>query len=259
MVETYMADFRASQRAFTAHLRDPEQYPAPAAIEDRRMAIYRDLIFNNVESLLAGNFPVLRKLLPDERWKSLVRGFFIHHRAQTPLFTELAQEFIAYLHGRPDADPADPPFLLELAHYEWVELALLISEATPDLSRIDPNGSLLAGAPMVSPLAWPLTYKFPVHRIGPDYQPTAPPPVPTYLVAYRNRSEQVEFMETNAVTQRLLQLLQETPDSTGQVQLKRIAAELNHPAPEQILDFGAQLLDDLRALGIILGVHRTAP
>ncbi len=259
MAETTALGFQAVQRAFASHLRDPVRSPAPAGLEERRVGIYRELIFNNVESLLAGNFPVLHRLLPEDHWKGLVRDFFIRHRARTPLFTELAQEFLTFVHRERVGDPADPPFLLELAHYEWVELALLISEEEPDLTGLDENGDLLAGVPVLSPLAWPLSYRFPVHRITPDHQPQEPPAEPTHLVVYRNRAERVEFLETNAVTQRLLQLLAEGVDRSGREQLERIAAELQHPDPGQVVAFGAGLLDDLRARGIILGTRPLAP
>ena len=39
----------------------------------------------------------------------------------------------------------DPPFLAELAHYEWVELALMVAEETIDLDSIDPNGIISPG------------------------------------------------------------------------------------------------------------------
>ncbi len=259
MAETVAADFQARQLAFAAHLRDPDKCPAPAGLEDCRLGIYRELIFNNVESLLSANFPVVRRLLPEDHWRALVRDFFIRHRARTPLFTELPQEFLDFLLNERATDPADPPFLLELAHYEWVELALLVSDEEPDLTRVDPNGDLLSGCPVLSPLAWPLTYRFPVHRIAPELQPVEAPAEPTYLVVYRNRTEDVDFMETNAVTQRLLALLQETPESSGREQLTRVAAELRHPSPEQVLAFGAKLLDDLHARGVVLGTRRAAP
>lgn len=259
MAETTGFGFQALQQSFASHLRDPEHSPAPVGLEDRRVGIYRELIFSNVESLLAGNFPVLHRLLPEDHWKGLVRDFFIRHRARTPLFTELAQEFLTFIHRERVADPADPPFLLELAHYEWVELALLISEEEPDRSGLDPNGDPLAGVPVLSPLAWPLSYRFPVHRITPDHQPQEPPAEPTHLVVYRNRAERVEFLETNAVTQRLFQLLAEGVDRSGREQLERIAAELQHPNPGQVVAFGAGLLDDLRARGIILGTRPLAP
>ena len=56
-----MADperLRDLQLAFAAHIRDPQNRPAPAGIEDRRMAIYRELFFNNVRDLLGRGFPV---------------------------------------------------------------------------------------------------------------------------------------------------------------------------------------------------------
>ncbi|MGE5155332.1 MAG: DUF2063 domain-containing protein [Bdellovibrio bacteriovorus] len=255
MAEVTTLSFQATQQAFAAHLRDPEGRPAPPGLEDRRVGIYRELIFNNVESLLAGFFPVLHRILPRDHWLGLVREFFIRHRARSPLFMELAQEFLDFLHRGRAADPRDPPYLLELAHYEWVELALMISEDEPDLTCLDPNGDLLAGVPVLSPLAWPLSYRFPVHRLSPDHQPEEPPAEPSHLLVYRNRAERVEFLETNAVTQRLLQLLGHETGRSGRENLELIAAELQHPTPEQVIDFGAALLADLRARGIIVGAR----
>ena len=249
-------DFMRRQYEFAAHIRDPARQPRPADVKERRMAIYRDLFFNNVESLLAGNFPVLRRLLADEHWHGMVRDFFIRHRCETPLFLELSQEFLEYLQSEREAEPRDPPFLLELAHYEWVELALSVSDEDPDPKAADPNGDLLAGHPLVSPLIWSLTYRFPVHRIAPDFQPQEPGPEPTRLLVYRTRSDDIEFLEINAVTQRLLQLVQENPDWTGYDAAIRIATELAHPQPELVVDAAAQLLNDLRARNIVLGTRR---
>ena len=251
-------EFIRRQLELAAHIRDPENQPRPADVEERRMAIYRELFYNNVESMLAGNFPVLRKLLADDHWHALVRDFFVRHRAQTPYFLEIAQEFLEFLQKERQIEPADPPFLLELAHYEWVELAVAISEETADPAHADPNGDLMEGIPLVSPLAWNLSYRFPVHRIRPDFQPDVPGEESTHLVVYRDRQEDVEFMEINAVTQRLLQLLQENPEWTGLDTVKRIAEELRHPRPEIVIDAGRRLLGDLRARDIVLGTLRTA-
>lgn len=254
MVE--QAEFVRRQLELTAHLRNPDRNPAPADIEPRRVAIYRDLIFNNVESLLAGNFPVTRRILSEDAWRTMIRDFFIRHRATTPLFLELAQEFLEYLQDEREVTPQDPPFLLELCHYEWVELALQTSDDEAKPEDTDPNGDLLQGCPAISPLAWNLSYRFPVHRISPDFQPGEPGPEPVHLVVYRNRQDKVEFLEINAVTQRLLQLLQENPDWTGLRTMTQIAEELRHPRPEQVVTAGGQLLDDLHASDIILGTRR---
>ena len=71
-----------------------EHQPAPDDVEDRRMAIYRELFYNNVEGFLSNSFPVLRKLHDDDRWHAMVRDFFSQHLAQTPLFLEIPREFL---------------------------------------------------------------------------------------------------------------------------------------------------------------------
>src|SRR5690606_31251308 len=103
----------------------------------------------------------------------------------------------------------DLPFLLELAHYEWVELAVSIqADPAPD-DAVDPAGDLLAERPVVPPLAWSLAYDFPVHRIGPEFQPQTPGDTPTFLIVYRTAHDEIKFMELNPVTARLMALLEE--------------------------------------------------
>ena len=40
--------FQQTQYQFAAYIRDPEHQAIPDQIESRRMAIYRDLFFNNI-------------------------------------------------------------------------------------------------------------------------------------------------------------------------------------------------------------------
>ncbi len=255
-----MLEFQTLQTRLTAHLRDPEHAPAPVGIEDRRLKIYRELFYNNIEGFLATAFPVLRQILDATRWHAMVRDFYARHQSTDPLFRGLAQEFLRYLDDERGAVPGDPPFLQDLAHYEWVELALSIAEDEPTpapgaASRADPNGDLLDGAPLISPLAWPLAYDYPVHRIGPDFQPDAPGPTPTYLVVYRTRQDEVRFTEINAVTARLLELIEAAPAATGREHLMQIAGELA-AAPESIIAAGHQMLLGLRARDVVVGTRR---
>ena len=88
-------DFQETQFGFAAHLRDPAANPAPDDIEDRRMAIYRELFFNNVAGLLGRTFPVLHKILGAERWAIVMRDYFSRHQSHTPLFLEMLLERFA--------------------------------------------------------------------------------------------------------------------------------------------------------------------
>ena len=246
--------FTRTQFEFAAHIRDPDTHPAPEGIEDRRMAIYRELFFNNVSQLLAKTFPVLRRILGADRWAALIRDWFVRHRARTPLFLELPREFLHYLEEERPRSPDDPPFMLELAHYEWVELALSIDEREIDAVEAVPGGDLLEGRPVLSPLAWPLVYRFPVHRISPEFQPDSPPEEPTWLVVYRDRADKVGFLEINRITARLLELLSGPAGKpTGRACLQRIAEELGHPRPDVVIDGGRTLLADLRSRDVLLG------
>lgn len=247
-------EFQLHQYRFTAHIRTPEDNPVPADIEPRRIGIYRELLFNNIDSLLSSAFPVIRQILTQEQWHSLVEDFFARHRCATPLFPEIPQEFIAFLQEERDGATTDPPFLVELAHYEWVELALTISDADRDpLPPLDLNGDLLSGIPWVSPLAWSLSYRFPVHRLGPDFQPREPGGEATHLLVYRGRDDEVGFLEINAVTQRLIELLKENGRMTGLDALKRIAEELHHPEPDKVVEGGRRILEQLRKRNVVLG------
>ncbi|WP_066966835.1 DUF2063 domain-containing protein [Microbulbifer sp. Q7] len=266
--EKKTAGFRKIQGDFAAHLRAPDKVEAPAGIEDRRMGIYRDLIYNNIESFIAGGFPVLRSILDDDHWHAMVRDFVRTHHAHSPYFLQISEEFLQYLQAERAASEdssGDPAFLRELAHYEWVELALDVSEGVfPAGLELDyTDAQLLDWAPIASPLAWNLSYEFPVHHIGPAFQPAEPPQTPTFLVVYRNRADDVGFLEANAVTSHLLSLIQShnaTGDEaaepelrTGRALLEALAADIQHPQPAQVVDFGKELLRKLHALDILAG------
>lgn len=252
-----LPEFQRVQRQFAAHLRAPDRNPAPSGIESRRMRIYRELVFNNIAGFIRGGFPVLCEILGPARTDALAQDFIVRHRAETPYFLEIGREFIAYLQAEYEPAVGDPGFLTELAHYEWVELALDVAETDYPVVGIDPAGNLLSGRPMVSPLAWSLSYAYPVHRLGPEYRPAAPPAHPTFVVAYRNRESEVKFLEANAVTARLLALLGADPDAasmTGKAALRQIAKELGRHDVDAVVTAGACILDELCALGIIAGV-----
>ncbi len=245
--------FKQIQYAFARHLRNPGKHPRPADIEARRMKIYNELFFNNVEDFMSNGFPVLREITRNEKWLRMIRDYFEIHKATTPLFPEMTREFLKYLENEHEAEDDDYPFMLELAHYEWVELALSISEQEIDLADIDPKGDLFEGTPVLSPLAWPLSYNFPVHKIGPEFLPEEPGKQPTCLVVYRDNKDEVHFLNINPITAHLLQLINKDTGQTSKQMLEDIAEQLQHPNPDVVIQGGLQILHDLRTRGVILG------
>lgn len=245
--------FSAHQRIFTAHVRDPLAAPAPADVPPARMRVYRELLYKNVDGSLSACFPVLKSILGATAWDELVRQFFAQHRCRTPIYRELPGELLSWFDDAGDSLKL-PPFARELAHYEWIELALTIDPARIEDVAADPNGDLLAGIPVVSPLARILDYAFPVHRLAADYAPMAAPAARTHLVVYRDRRDVMRFMELNPLTALLLQQLRAHAGTGGEA-LTRIACAHPHLDASAVRAGGAAIFKDLLSRDVLLGTH----
>lgn len=240
--------FQAFQHAFARHLRDPHHTPRPAGVPARRMAVYNELLFNNVCGFLDSCFPVSRRVLGEARWRRLGRSFYRDWPLHSPLYREIPHEFVRYLQQTDGLRL--PAWLSELAHYEWAELAVDVMEVAAPPHQ--PDGDLMQRPVQLNPALLSQAYAWPVHRIGPAYRPRRPQP--THLLLYRDADDAVQFTQVNPVTARLLALLASAP-TTGEAACRQIAAELQHPEPAQLMAFGATLLDDLRRQHIILGTQ----
>ncbi len=249
--------FQDKQYAFAAHIRDPENTLAPEGIEDRRMAIYRDLFFNNLSSLLSIFFPVIKKILSKEEWRQTIRAFMKVHRAKTPYFLQLPEEFLAFLQTEHRELDADYPFITELAHYEYAELALRVSTDENNASAVDPDGDLLQQAPLKSALAWTFAYHYPVHRISGDFKPDAPGDQPTYLAIYRRDDDVVRFLELNAVSAALLNAIENNSDElSGEALLRQLGEQMKYPDVDALVTHGAGTLNEMRQLQILTGTRK---
>lgn len=241
--------FTDVQYQFAGHIRDPEHTEMPNNIEQRRMAIYRDLFYNNIEGFISSGFPVLKTITSDERWHSMVRDFIVKHHCKSPLFHEISREFLAYLDNERESS-TDPAFIKELCHYEWVELALSLLEAEVKQLAISEGTDVLTAPLTTSPLAWPLSYNFPVHQISAEFQPQQANETPVFLLVYRNSEDSVVFMELNPVSARLIDLINE--GQTGLQAAQQIAQELQHPDPQVVTEGARALIVDWVERGILV-------
>ncbi|HMW70524.1 MAG TPA: putative DNA-binding domain-containing protein, partial [Cellvibrionaceae bacterium] len=179
-------------------------------------------------------------------WQALIRAFIAQHPSQTPYFLAIAEEFLHFLLSKPAAQEALPAYITELAHYEWVELALDIADipqpvpATPTQNPWDQHWQL-------SPLAWCLAYQYPVHLIGPG-NPN-PAPQPSAYVVYRNAQLEVKFIALTLVSAQWLQTI--TPPTTPRQALSGlIKGEISAGLKQQT----DSLLRDWIELGVLIPV-----
>ena len=246
--------FIKEQHNFTHHIRDPENAQVPEGIESRRISIYTDLIFRNIENFIANSFPVLRQVIHDDEWHIILRGFLKKHISRTPYFPKLPLEFLNYLEQEQDEIEL-PAFCIELAHYEWIEISLSFDPREISFKNVDQNGDLLKGIPVLNLLAQPLIYQWPVHKISSNFVPKEKPDEPTYLIVYRDHLYDIGFIELNQIAAKLIEELQKNTDKTGEEILLDIAKQLQHPDPKVVIKGGSKVIQDFKKKDILLGVR----
>ncbi len=265
--------FQQLQQQFAAHIRDPQNTVyAPEGelpIESRRLEAYQELFFNNISSFFNQIFPVCADILGQNRWQDILREYLVKHDAHTPLFHELGQEFLLFLDNEFEPKESDPAFLLELAHYEWVELALSVSTevafeggtlfSTSLRGEKRPKAELSWDKPYQrSAVAWILAYEWPVHRLSLNYQPKTKPQEATTLLVYRHLEqgdavdtvpqEKVDFIELAPLLYQFLEALEEA--DSAQEAFKKVAEPYDIPA-DQLQTFAEQTLHELVSLNIL--------
>jgi len=243
------------QHAFARHLRDPGNVPPPGTHEERRLAIYRHAVKANVARFMADNYPRVRAVMSDLRWESMLHDYITRHVSRTSVFAELPLEFIAYLeHEREDQD--DPPFLRELAHFDWLETLVGVDVQVIDFSDIDREGDLLAGIPVVNPTLRLVTYAFPVHAITADFQPREAPAQVTRIAAFRDPANRYGFLDLNPTAAELIEILQQGRAHNGREVLTEMARTRRYPDVPGFLDAGSTILVRMLARGALLGTLR---
>ena len=184
--------FFSVQRAFTQYLRDPDHVTPPADLAGERLAVYSHAVIKNAETFIGENFPRVKSLFPEAAWTSMVRDYFRRHASTTPLFVELPGEFLRYLDELRD-EPDDPPFLYELAHFEFLETEVSADEQRIDETGVDPAGDVITGVPLVNPTLRLVRYTYPVHRIDVSSRPDGEPGPPTFIAAAGGDPAEYDF------------------------------------------------------------------
>jgi len=247
-----LPSFQRYQLAFTARLRDSKKAPPLAGVPQERMAVYEEIVFNNLFESVSACFPIASKMIGKRKWLKLNQAFMRDYSAHSPLFRKIPEQFLAYLNNpSQELKQLIPDYLNSLCHYEWVELLVSgIEETNPQ--DFQPNGDLATQKPVFTATMQLLDYDYAVHKITPRKKPQQK--ASTQLLVYRSTDDMVKFIELNAVTYKLISLLLKEA-ITGKRALTLLAEELQHPQPERMIEFGLSILEDLRSQGVIIGTH----
>lgn len=240
--------FDVIQQSFIDYIKQPSR-PLPKGTEARRMKIYRDLFFNNINGFVTSAFPVLNSLYSDKDWLALIQEFFVSHDCQTPIFIEIADEFVIFLQSEYQLTERDPAFIIELAHYEYMELVVAVAKDNPLHQTIE--GPIAQVALCLSDTAKVLQYSFDVQRVSEDYRPATPAESPQQFCLYRDVEEVVIFLQLNPLTAQVLGYLSQYEA----VSFDHLLTWLKQTYPQMadgVLTQGCeQMLADLAAKGVV--------
>jgi uncharacterized protein len=239
-----MLAFQKYQLEFTAHIRNPSANKKPAKVKDARIAVYREIVFNNMFGSVSACFPVCKSILNAREWKKLVREFFAQHQASTPIFREIPQQFLEFLKTVENL----PEYFQALAHYEWVELA--VASQLTETIKLSKKTDFLNEKPVLAPAHMLLKYDFAVHKISKKYLPKTAES--THLLVFRNTENQVKFIELNPMTFELLCLIDDN-GMAGEQALVQLAEHIKHQDTDAIIQFGGGILADLARQQAIIG------
>ncbi|GGY77031.1 DUF2063 domain-containing protein [Cellvibrio zantedeschiae] len=239
-----MKSFQHTQLAFTEYLRGNTSGDSANDKKSRQEEIYRDLIYKNISQCISDVFQTTKSIIPESEWEAMIREFIKIHPSHTPYFLEICQEFLAYFVNTRKLQPTDYPFIIELMHFEWIQLAIDIADLSlPETTCIpEPAESSLWNA---SPFVVGLTYSYPVHIIDKDYLPIEQTAQPTYLLVHRKRNDDLEILETDGLSLRIIQLLQAHEKINYSQIFQLLAEELDNHTKEILLP---RVLSVLRTL-----------
>ena len=250
------ADFQQLQKRLTAHLRDPEAHPPPEGPEDRRIGIYRRLVFGNVSRLLEANFPFARKQLGKQAFAALIRNFLREHRAATPYFPRLAGEFQQWYQATQKSREDDPPWLGELILYESEKRRIRNLQDPAPNPEIDPKGDVVSGVPAPSPLLRLLTLRHPVQKSKDGKLGDTHPEVPTCLLLRRDRAGRMQTDELGVLAAGLLAMILDEGGLTGRELLENMLQQAPPDSRPTLMAQGEASLRRFHRIGVLLGAYR---
>ena len=244
-MKSELAALKKFQRQFSQHIRHPKRFHKPSQVPQDRMSVYSRLIFNSMEDVLSGCFPFCKEALGKINWLKLLRDFFSTHSCQRPFYRQVPEEFIDYLSVKSRKN--FPSYLPHLAHFEWLELDLYVSEKVNTLRFSEDLGE---GKIVFTQPCQLVTYPYPVHLIRKGYK-SKTRTEDCYYLFYRDAALDVKWMLLNPAQAKLIHLLLNKKMLLSKA-LKKIAAELKLPI-NFVKHSALENLQSFQQKGIILG------
>ena len=223
--------------------------------EVERLTVYRSLVRKRLRDAVELAIPrTVARLGPlFDEWFD---RFLAERGPRTHYLRDVTTEFLDFLTPFAERDARLPPFALDLARHEALDVIVgsLAEAARPGVvPALDPDRGLVFSA-----TARVVRYRFAVHRLSADLDDRSPPePVPTALFVYRSPEHDVRYLELTPLAAAILERL--LAGATLREALEQSTGELGVPMEGAVLDGTARVLADLCERGAVSGARASEP
>jgi hypothetical protein len=220
--------------------------------DEWRWRRYRRMVRRRLSDTIHHAFPRLEAALGEGPMAALEDGFFDDRALASVFIREVPGEFLAWFErGVAGGAVTAPAFAVELARFEWTELAVAYERDDPVVEL----APLSMGHPAVLTRAHRLLgLKYPVHLFDAD-EPQEPQQRPTHLLVYREpETHDVRVLETTPVTNAILGRVAAGTESL-QACIAAAAESERIPVDKPFLEALADLLADLSDRGVVRGAR----
>ena len=214
-----------------------------------RLSVYRTLVRKRLSDAVELAVPRTRARL-GRLFDEYFERFLLERGPRTHYLRDVTSEFLDFLEPCAEIDSRLPPWTLDLARHEALDIIVgsLADTGAPGATlELDPDRGLVFSA-----TARVVRYGHAVHRLSsaPDDR-SVPERVAVALFVYRSPENEVRYLELTPLAARILDGL--LAGNTLRAALERATHELGVARDDAVLEGAARVLADLSERGAITG------
>ncbi len=243
------ADTYEIQSKLAEFTRDGKE-PQLEGITPDRLHHYRRLIFNIVDNSMKTAYPLTRKLLSKDEWHELVDYFFRTQKSQEHQVWRMPVMLYEYVRDNDLAIKKKYPFLIDLLHFEWIEIEVYTMEDSEPFA-VKEDGDWLNDLIAIHPDFSMQIYNWPVHTKKPS-EITAEDEGKHFMLCYRHpETLSVRYQDLSGFHAFLIEQL-----AKGEYRLNDIldaATELFETPREDLEPNAVKFLEKMKEKRFVLG------
>lgn len=215
-----------------------------------RLFVYRDLVRGTLWEAMQATIPRTVSRL-GEVFEDYFGKFLAERGPRTHYLRDAPRELLEFCAPLWSADPRVPPYAMDLARHEYVQIEVGSERARS--AHAEPQPLELDAAVQFIEAVRLMRYDHAVHRLSVSPEDRGVPEAsPTSILVYRSPAHEVRYLELTPLAAAILERLLR-PNASLRSAILHACEALGQPLAPSVLDGTARLLADLAERGAVLG------